>query len=680
MSFDDDAAFPFKKSGNDNGQINNADNKPGPDKVGESATRFTFRQVAEIKDAEVKAPEPENSEAKRPADKAPEASKTEAKPAEHKVSVMKSPANAVHNSQPKISAPASERDAHNGKPQGSASKHEPAGKNAAQAPMTEPRLREPEAKRKRKKEYSPDFYEHTRVAEVPVTKKTGKSKGLIAFVALVTTLAVAYVVMAVFFRSHIMFRTTVDGVECSFKSIAEVENLLMSEVDDYELNIKTIEGIFYKVTASDIDLKCDMGSELRSLCESQPIFAWPVTLFKDTDVSLALKLEYDSEKLSRKLDSFGFLNPEKMTAPKEARLVGYTASRGFEVQDSVYGNTINESVFTTQLRHVILSLGKDLDLKESNCYVQPLYTEDSDDFQLLKKQAEKCVGSTVTYTFGGMNETLESKEFLPWLTLDDNKELTLDDNSLLEYVQGIATKYTSTNDTRPFKTTYGEVVDVPSRTYGFTVDVDAETKKLKEDILSGGSVSRAPSFVDSSGNGVKDFGNSYVEINLGMQHLFLYVDGEKVYECDIVSGKPSTGAATPAGIYAIYYCKRDAILRGPGYASPVSYWMPFNGGIGIHDATWQPRFGYDRYLRNGSHGCINVSLDSAKTIFGYVSAGFPVILYHYGTATPEPGAAYTPPSEEPVSEQPATQLPEQGNMTDQDYYTMLQLQNQIVVE
>jgi hypothetical protein len=69
--------------------------------------------------------------------------------------------------------------------------------------------------------------------------------------------------------------------------------------------------------------------------------------------------------------------------------------------------------------------------------------------------------------------------------------------------------------------------------------------------------------------------------------------------------------------------------------------MPFNGGIGIHDATWQPRFGYDRYLRNGSHGCINVSLESAATIFGYVEAGFPVIVYHYGTAEPEPGVDHS---------------------------------------
>ncbi len=33
------------------------------------------------------------------------------------------------------------------------------------------------------------------------------------------------------------------------------------------------------------------------------------------------------------------------------------------------------------------------------------------------------------------------------------------------------------------------------------------------------------------------------------------------------------------------------------YEQPVTYWMPFNGGIGFHDADWQPYFGGDRYLQ-----------------------------------------------------------------------------------
>ncbi|MBR5337122.1 MAG: peptidoglycan binding domain-containing protein [Lachnospiraceae bacterium] len=632
MSFDDDSAFPFKKGqGGSADNQDNVNNKPGFDDNGKPAQRFTFRQAAEAKDnnyapdkkAEVET-EPTKAEPAKAEPTKTESTKTETPKAE--APKVESKAEKPETEKPKTVTP----------------------ENVA--PKAKPKMTPEEREKlmKKKRASRSEFYESSPIPEVP--EKKGK-KGLIALVAVVTTLAIAYVVMSVLFRSRIMFRTSIDGIDCSFKSIDEIEELVTERVDGYELNIRTIEGIFYKIKSSDIDLKCDIKSELKSLCERQPIFTWPASLFKDTDLSVGLKLDYDESKLQQRLDSFGFLNPSNMTAPVEAKLVDYVPSRGFVVQDSVFGNTINENVFVTQLKKAITSLNGDLDLKAGNCYVQPLYTEDSDDFKLLEAQAEKCVGSKITYTFGGMNETLTIKDFLPWLTLNDSKELTIDDNSILDYVKGIAGKYTSTNDSRAFKTTYGEVVNIPARTYGFQVDVNKEAEKLKEDIFSGQEVSRAPVFVDSDGNGVKDFGNSYVEINLGMQHLFLYVDGVKVFECDIVSGLPSAGSATPVGIYAIYYCARDRVLRGPGYASPVAYWMPFNGGIGIHDATWQPRFGYDRYLRNGSHGCINVSLDSAATIYSYVSAGFPVICYQYGTAAPEPGVVQGQTDQQGVEQQ-----------------------------
>ena len=44
---------------------------------------------------------------------------------------------------------------------------------------------------------------------------------------------------------------------------------------------------------------------------------------------------------------------------------------------------------------------------------------------------------------------------------------------------------------------------------------------------------------------------------------------------------------TPAGIYTLYYKKSPDVLRGKQlangkyeYEQPVTYWMPFNGGIG----------------------------------------------------------------------------------------------------
>ena len=126
-----------------------------------------------------------------------------------------------------------------------------------------------------------------------------------------------------------------------------------------------------------------------------------------------------------------------------------------------------------------------------------------------------------------------------------------------------------------------------------------------------------------------------MEVDLTNQYMYLFVNGAVVTSGPIVTGKPSAGDATPQGVYSIKYCQRNAVLRGPlqsdgtyEWESPVSFWMPFNGGIGLHDAPWQAAFGGDRYLTHGSHGCVNLQYAVAETTFNNVQAGTPVVCHY----------------------------------------------------
>ena len=85
----------------------------------------------------------------------------------------------------------------------------------------------------------------------------------------------------------------------------------------------------------------------------------------------------------------------------------------------------------------------------------------------------------------------------------------------------------------------------------------------------------------------------------------------------------------------MYYKEKDRILRGKKlpdgtyeYESPVSYWMPFNGGIGLHDASWRGKFGGQIYRTNGSHGCINMPVREAAIVYEHAYAGIPVICHN----------------------------------------------------
>ena len=81
------------------------------------------------------------------------------------------------------------------------------------------------------------------------------------------------------------------------------------------------------------------------------------------------------------------------------------------------------------------------------------------------------------------------------------------------------------------------------------------------------------------------------------------------------------------GTYSITYKEKDATLVGENYSSPVKYWMPFNGNIGLHDASWRSSFGGTLYVTGGSHGCVNLPSKKAAEIFAAVEKGEAVIVH-----------------------------------------------------
>ena len=73
------------------------------------------------------------------------------------------------------------------------------------------------------------------------------------------------------------------------------------------------------------------------------------------------------------------------------------------------------------------------------------------------------------------------------------------------------------------------------------------------------------------------------------QHIWFYKNGTLIVEGDVVTGDVSKNYATPTGVYKLQYKEKNATLKGEGYSVPVNVFMPFNGGIGIHDASWRSK-------------------------------------------------------------------------------------------
>lgn len=119
--------------------------------------------------------------------------------------------------------------------------------------------------------------------------------------------------------------------------------------------------------------------------------------------------------------------------------------------------------------------------------------------------------------------------------------------------------------------------------------------------------------------------NTFVVVDISSQKLTLYHNNEILVETDIVTGQKYE-YDTPTGIYGIRKKTMDTYLTGEDYFAHVDYWMPFNGGIGLHDADWRSKFGGTIYEKNGSHGCVNVPPKYADDVFYNIEKGTKVLV------------------------------------------------------
>lgn len=112
-------------------------------------------------------------------------------------------------------------------------------------------------------------------------------------------------------------------------------------------------------------------------------------------------------------------------------------------------------------------------------------------------------------------------------------------------------------------------------------------------------------------------GSRYIILSIAQQKMWSYIGMQKIVETDVITGNPYLGYATPIGLFSIQSKQSPSVLNGPGYASPVQYWMPFVGNAyGIHDSPWQTHgYGGNLYLTYGPHSCVNTPLAAVRTLY-----------------------------------------------------------------
>lgn len=423
--------------------------------------------------------------------------------------------------------------------------------------------------------------------------------------------------------------TVINGMDVSKKTVEEVKTLIGSGIDGYTLTLKQRSGDTETIVKDDIRLHSVFDGSLETMLEAQEIMKWWEHRKKTTSHEIETMIAYDEKALQEKVYSFNGFSPDAVQLPQNARLSEYVSGQGYSVIPEVQGNELVKETVVQGVADAIQNLKGSISLEEINAYTKPQVTSDDEELIKLMNNLNKHVGVTVTYQFGDRQEVLSGDTINFWIRVNADKTIALNRDAVAAYVKELASKYNTAYKKKELKTSYGETVTISSGFYGWRINQHAETEELYKIIRSGESQTREPVYLQrAASHGTNDYGNTYVEINLTAQHLFFYKDGELLIEADLVSGNQTKEYETPAGAFPLNYKERNATLNGEDYATPVSYWMPFNGNIGMHDASWRSSFGGSIYKTNGSHGCVNLPPSAAKTIYENISPGMPVLCYY----------------------------------------------------
>ena len=455
-----------------------------------------------------------------------------------------------------------------------------------------------------------------------------KNKLIRNLIIVIFSLFIIYISISTYFSQHFFFNTTVNGVDLSLKDKNSIASSFDDFLEKYSIEIVTRNAESQIIKENILEKGKMLDSEeaiFKDIKSKQNSLIWITSLFKKNEYNIDEIYSIDEKGLEDIVSELNVFKGE-IISPKN---VSFAYKDGkYEIVEEEYGNEANKERVYEGIKTAVLNGKANINLDEEGCYESPKYTINSDRTKEVEKDLNKYISTNITYVFGEGKEVLSGERINKFITVNDDLEIELSKEEIRQYIKELSDKYNTVGITREFKTSIGSTVEVEGGYYGYKINSVAETSLLIENIKNGAVLEKEPSYSQKALlRGENDIGDTYVEINLTRQYMWFYKEGKIIAQGNVVTGDPRKGNSTDTGTYMLNYKQKEATLRGANYEAKVNYWMPFNGNVGIHDASWRYNFGGQVYLSDGTHGCVNASLSLAKKIYENIEAGTPVICY-----------------------------------------------------
>lgn len=411
-------------------------------------------------------------------------------------------------------------------------------------------------------------------------------------------------------------------------------------------------------------MKLDFEDAFHDTYEMQKSASWFPT-WKEKEYEADFSVQYSEKKVEDVLaNAVIFVGDDnyKIQGPKSA-YVTYSKSDGYGViVEERLGNKLDEEGFRKIILEALELLEDEVNLEDTekypNAYKKPKYTSQD---EVVKKELETYNAyllNWITWDMGeGVQETITPDDIKNWLSVTKKGKVKIDKESLSQWIEEFCLKYKTQGTTRDFTTHDGEKIKVEGGDYGWCInytetvsqalkaikkDNDLEVKKAyMEDATEANrdALTKKLEPIYSNTAYQKDYVNytndwdtkNYSEVDLSDQMVYVYRDGKLAYSCNCVTGLASDPErATRTGCYYIKDKKEEYVLTGDDYETPTKFWVRIMWtGTGYHYLgrsdwnSWTP----DLYKTRGSHGCINLQLEDAESIYNLVSMRDAVFIH-----------------------------------------------------
>lgn len=476
---------------------------------------------------------------------------------------------------------------------------------------------------------------------------------IIACIIAMVSVGLGYVGLAMYYKNGFLTNTWINGIYCTGYSVQEVNSKLLEQTElpealtivGYDRTGKDCEEVSWTISMEELGFSIDYEMSLNDYMLKQNAWRWFDNLSHQQKHTVEPHVIYNEIVLLEAI--------KQMTAhsdTKEEYYIEYSEENGYVLHDGMH-NRVDEQKVLDVVKTAVFNRTSNVNLIEEGCYYDvSLNSEQQESYELwLKIDAFQNDGPYYDFGDGAkriepyyMADFLDKNSVTKMPFVSNEGHFYLETDSAKDWIAEMAEQLDTYKKVWEFESTRGETLNVEGKTYGTVINQEREIVWLEEylgKLVQGVSATgtsemgsesnpRVPEYSRDAYNRSSELGDTYIEVDMGSQKLYYYENGRLLVETDVVTGNMRRRWDTPEGVNYVYNKQKNRILRGQNYATPVDFWMPVNGAIGIHDADWRDEFGGTIYKTDGSHGCVNVPKEVMPELYELVEIGTPVVMFY----------------------------------------------------